>query len=182
MSSDAPTLRKSCLKVRRVRLRQQRHRSRAEGRRPKNRPYEKGDDSDPGLASRRGCVLTANASRPEAVGWAPLVLAGPLTTSLRGLWVSGLPATVQWWSECWRSGDPKTDQVTQGADSELPGWQPKENATSLPHKEDTLKSAWVATAHRVVKEPRSLPSRRHWLLQVVASTAGRRLAMAAVAT
>ena len=29
-------------------------------------------------------------SRPEAVGWAPLVCAGPLTTSLRGLWVSGL--------------------------------------------------------------------------------------------
>ena len=28
--------------------------------------------------------------RPEAVGWAPSVLAGPLTTSLRGLWVSGL--------------------------------------------------------------------------------------------
>ena len=29
-------------------------------------------------------------SRPETVGWAPLVCAGPLTTSLRGLWVSGL--------------------------------------------------------------------------------------------
>ena len=57
-----------------------------EGRRPKNRPF----DSDPGLASRRGCVLTAIASRPEAVGWAPSVCAGPLTTSLRGLWVSGL--------------------------------------------------------------------------------------------
>ena len=28
-------------------------------------------------------------SRPEAVGWAPSVLAGPLTTSLEGLWVSG---------------------------------------------------------------------------------------------
>ena len=28
--------------------------------------------------------------RPEAAGWAPLVCAGPLTTSLRGLWVSGL--------------------------------------------------------------------------------------------
>ena len=28
--------------------------------------------------------------RPEAVGWAPSVLAGPLTASLRGLWVSGL--------------------------------------------------------------------------------------------
>ena len=58
------------------------------GRRPKNRPHEKGDDSDPGLASRRGCVLTAIASRPEATGWAPLVCAGPLTTSLQGLWVS----------------------------------------------------------------------------------------------
>ena len=29
-------------------------------------------------------------SRPEAVGWAPLVCAGPPTTPLRGLWVSGL--------------------------------------------------------------------------------------------
>ena len=25
-----------------------------------------------------------------------------------------------------KGGDPRTDQVTQGADSELPGWQPKE--------------------------------------------------------
>ena len=33
---------------------------------------------------------TTVLSRPEAVGWAPLVCAGPLTTSLRGLWVSGL--------------------------------------------------------------------------------------------
>ena len=33
---------------------------------------------------------TTVLSRPEAVGWAPLVSAGPLTTSLRGLWVSGL--------------------------------------------------------------------------------------------
>ena len=33
---------------------------------------------------------TAVLRRPEAVGWAPLVCAGPLTTSLRGLWVSGL--------------------------------------------------------------------------------------------
>ena len=51
--------------------------------------HVEGDDSDPGLASRRDCVLTATASRPEAVGWAPRV-AVPLTTSLRGLWVSGL--------------------------------------------------------------------------------------------
>ena len=47
--------------------------SKKEGRRPKNRPNEEGYDSDPGLASRRDCVLTAIASRPEAVGWAPLV-------------------------------------------------------------------------------------------------------------
>ena len=80
----------------------------------------KGDDSDPGLASRRGCVLTATTSSPEAVGWAPLV-GRPAYYFL--------PGTVgQWWSEG-RGGDPKTDQVTQGADSELPGWQPKENAT-----------------------------------------------------
>ena len=31
---------------------------------------EEGDDSDPGLASRRDCGLTATARRPEAVGWA----------------------------------------------------------------------------------------------------------------
>ena len=63
---------------------------------PKNRPYEEGDDSDPGLASRRGCVLTANASRPEAVGWAPLV-----GRRLPPSWDCGSVAIcpVQWWSE-----------------------------------------------------------------------------------
>ena len=52
----------------------------------------------------------------------------PLTTSLRGLWVSGSAGTGQWWNVR-RGGDPKADQVTQGADSELPGWQPKETAS-----------------------------------------------------
>ena len=33
---------------------------------------------------------TTVGSRPETAGWAPLVCAGLLTTSLRGLWVSGL--------------------------------------------------------------------------------------------
>ena len=38
-----------------------------------------------------GCRNNATVERrPEAVGWAPSVLAGPLTTSLRGLWVSGV--------------------------------------------------------------------------------------------
>ena len=54
---------------------------------------------------------TTSLRRPEAVGWAPSVLAGPLTTSLRGLWVSVLLPPGN------GSGDPKTDQVTQGADS-----------------------------------------------------------------
>ena len=33
---------------------------------------------------------TTSLRRPEAVEWAPSMLPGPLTTSLRGLWVSGL--------------------------------------------------------------------------------------------
>ena len=58
--------------------------------------------------------------------------AGPLTTSLRGLWVSGyLPRAM---ADSAQGGDPKTDQVTQGADSQLPGWQPKENASQLPQQ------------------------------------------------
>ena len=41
--------------------------------------------------SRAVCSINATpSSRPEAVEWAPSVRAGPLTTSLRGLWVSGL--------------------------------------------------------------------------------------------
>ena len=42
------------------------------------------------LYSRADCFINATAtSRPEAMGWPPRV-AGPLTTSLRELWVSGL--------------------------------------------------------------------------------------------
>ena len=47
--------------------------SKEKGGDPRTVQAKKGDDSDPGLASRRDCVLTAIASRPEAVGWAPLV-------------------------------------------------------------------------------------------------------------
>ena len=74
MSDRQPTLWKSYLKVRRVRLRKKNTTvCELKGGDPRNRPYEKVGDSDPGLASRRGCVLTANASRPEAVEWAPTV-------------------------------------------------------------------------------------------------------------
>ena len=48
----------------------------------------------------------------------------PLTTSF-GTVGQGYPVTGQRWNE--RKGDdPRTDHVTKGADSELPGWQPKE--------------------------------------------------------
>ena len=79
-----------------------------------------------------GCRNNTNSSkRPEAVGWAPSVLAGPLATSLRGLWVSGLLPPGNGGTN---GGDPKTDQVAKGADSELPGWHPKEKSAQLPQK------------------------------------------------
>ena len=92
------------------------------------------------------------------------------------------PVTGQWWNEL-QGGDPKTDQVTQGADSKLPGWQPKEKAAQLPEKGGTLETAWVASVQKKGGAPKTpayegegtqepLASRRHWLLQVVAATAG----------
>ena len=86
---------------------------------PRTDHTKKGDDSDPGLASRG--VSTLRVCRP-----ADCLLPGTV-----GQWP---PATGQWWNAR-RGGDPKTDQVTQGADSELLGWQPKEKASQLPQKE-----------------------------------------------
>ena len=57
---------------------------------PRTDQVAKGPTRTPGWHPEETASLTANACRPEAVGWAPLVCAGPLTTSLRGLWVSGL--------------------------------------------------------------------------------------------
>ena len=93
-------------------------------------------------------------------------LADYLPSGTVGQWP---PATGQWWNER-RGGDPKTDPVKQGADSLLPGWQPKENASQLPQQGGTVKSAWVASLHKVFEGPRTLASRRHWFLQVVAAT------------
>ena len=70
-----------------------------------------------------GCRNNATVERrPEAVGWAPLVCAGPLTTSLRGLWVSGLlppgnggpnegAATQKTDRATQRGGDPKNTDL-----------------------------------------------------------------------
>ena len=106
-----------------------------EGRRPKDRSEPQGTTAlttPPLVRAGYDCRNnTTSLRRPEAVGWAPSVLAGPLTTSLRGLWVSGLLQPGNGGTNE-RGGDPKADQVTQGADSQLPGWHPKEKATLLP--------------------------------------------------
>ena len=64
------------------------------------------------------------------------------------------PVTGQWWNEL-QGGDPKTDQVTQGADSKLPGWQPKEKAAQLPQKGGTLETAWVASVKKKGGAPKT---------------------------
>ena len=64
--------------------------------------------------------------------------AGPLTTSLRGLWVSGyLPRAM--------GGDPKTDHV---GTTRTPGWHPEEKATLVTATQPTKvlsKPAWTAS-------------------------------------
>ena len=91
---------------------------------------------------------------------------------------SGILSPGQWWNER-KGGDPRTEQVTKGADSELPGWQPKERRPfcSLSPKSGTLEPAWVVSVHRRGGDPRTLASRRRWLLQVVAATTGGRAAV-----
>ena len=60
-----------------------------------------------------------------------------------GLWVSGLlPLGNGGTYE--GGGDPKTDQVTQEADSYLPGWQPKEKEAETATRQSTLEPAWTA--------------------------------------
>ena len=70
-----------------------------EGRRPKDRSVkgftrisQAGNPKRPlpNCQSRADCFINATPSRrPDAVVWAPRGWAGPLTTPLRGLWVSG---------------------------------------------------------------------------------------------
>ena len=106
--------------------------------------------------------------RPEAVGWAPLVCAGPLTTSLRGLWVSGLlPPGNGGTNE--GSGDPKTDRATQGAATQKPTERQKGAATQKPtcKRRNSLSNLGARGG-----DPRTLASWRHRFLQVVAATAG----------
>ena len=47
----------------------------------------------------------------------------------------------------WKRVTSATDQLRKGADSNLPGWQPKETASQLPQGRGTLETAWVASVH-----------------------------------
>ena len=74
----------------------------------------------------------------------------------------------------------KNRPIEEGGDSDP--WQPKENATQLPRKEVFSNQRGYCTQGRRPKDPsvrrggdpRTLASLRHWLLQVVAATAGMR--------
>ena len=77
------------------------------------------------LNCQAGCGCLNNATvetRPEDVEWAPLVWQDTWTV---GQWypVIGLLWTGR------KGGDPQTDYVIKGADSELLGWQPEEKVT-----------------------------------------------------
>ena len=106
-----------------------------EGRRPKDRSLEGGSLVSPGLASQRDRFLTAKQGRllyqrhcsktPRCRGVGTPCWAGPLTTSLRGLWVSGyLPRAMA--DRAARGGDPKTDQEET---TRTLGWHPEEKST-----------------------------------------------------
>ena len=85
-----PMLWKSYLHNRWVRLRQQRHRSCAEGPQPKYRPYEKGTTRNPGLASHCMSPRSRGVGTPRVCRPADYLPQGTV-----GQWP---PATVQWWT------------------------------------------------------------------------------------
>ena len=89
---------------------------------------------------------TTVLSRPEAAGWAPLVCAGPLTTSLRGLWVSGLLP-------------PGNGGTNEGAATQKPTVRHKGAATQKPTSERRNSRSNLGSRER---DPRTLASRRHW--------------------
>ena len=157
---------------------------------PKDRSDDKGDDSDPGLASRRDCVpicLSSAGPTPKTTperlsfetlrsrGVGTLGVAGPLATSLRGTVGQWPPATWQWWTEQ-KGGDPRTDQAKEGT-ARTPGWQPKETEAPLPVATKRYSRSSVGVLHQGERppktpsvrkggDPRTLATWRHWLLQV----------------
>ena len=65
-----------------------------EGRRPWNRPSEERGRLGPRAGIPKRLRFNCHSKSPWHPKWA-----GPLTTSLRGLWGQWLPAPVQWWNE-----------------------------------------------------------------------------------
>ena len=61
------------------------------------------------------------------------------------------PVTGQWWNK-YKGGDPRTDQAKKGT-TRTPGWQPKENATSLPRQEALSNQCGYCTEGRGPKDP-----------------------------
>ena len=121
-------------------------------------------------------------STPRCRGVGTIFVAGPLATSLPEVWVSGLLPPFQWRTEC-KGGDPRTDPEGMTLDPGLASRRESslDNCHTKP-KRDTREPAWAASTPKergpkdpgVQKggDPRTLASRRHWLLQVVAATAG----------
>ena len=136
----------NCLKVRRVDC-------------VTNAPVPQGTtalSTPPFVRAGYGCRNnTTVLSRPEAAGWAPLVCAGPLTTSLRGLWVSGLLP-------------PGNGGTNEGAATQKPTVRHKGAATQKPTNERRNSRSNLGARER---DPRTLASWRHCFLQVVAATA-----------
>ena len=142
-----PSCEKSCLKVRRVDC-------------VTNAPVPQGTtalSTPPFVRAGYDCRNnTTVENRPEAVGWAPLVCAGPLTTSLRGLWVSGLLP-------------PGNGGTSEGAATQEPTERHKGAATQKPTTERRNSRSNLGARGG---------SREPWrrgatvFLQVVAATAG----------
>ena len=96
-----------------------------------------------------------------------LCVAGPLAYLSSGTVGQWPPATVQWRTER-KGGDPKTDQ--EGT-TRTPGWHPEENATQLPEEVPSYQRGLHQHTAKG-RDPRTLALWRHWLMRVVAATAG----------
>ena len=105
-----------------------------------------------GLASQRDRFLTAKQGRllhqrhffstPRCRGVGTLCVAGPLATSLRGLWVSGLLPPY--------NGGPS--QGRPGGDDSDPGLASRRESFLTAQNKST-ESAWAATTHSEGKGP-----------------------------
>ena len=79
-----------------------------------------------------------------------------------------------------KGGDPGPDQAKKGADSNLPGWHPKEKATQLPKEGELSKQRGChqCTKRKGAQEPRCARSEGRrgavGFYNVVAATAGMR--------